>query len=208
MNISEWIDATKRICALRGSGDEPPIAIEGADRGTVSATVLTIGQEPRDSRFWHAPGPPAKTPFANFSSLLHQVLIGPRGVHRIPLRGPWRYRRPGGPEQTAKFPARWADLFGDWHGPAEFRRTFHPPTNLGDERVEITIDGLFAPAVISLNGTRLGEVEAGDDLWCVDVTSQLLPNSELMIELMEAPRDFAEQPGPIWRSVVLTISGR
>lgn len=206
--ISEWVDASSRICALRGADGEPPIAIEGIDRGTVSATVLALGRERRDSQYWHAPGPPARTSFIDYSPLLQGVLAGSAGVHRIPLRGPWRYRSSGGPEQSAKFPARWADLFGEWRGPAEFRRTFHPPTNLGEERVEIAIDGLLGPAVVSLNGKRLGEVVAGNCVWRVDVTSRLLPNSELLIEVGDVPDEIAELPGPIWRSVALEISDR
>jgi len=204
--IGQWVDASTRICGLRGTDGQPSIVIEGVDRGTVSATVLALGTEQRASQFWHAAGPPSTTAFVDQSSRLRD-LLGDSGVsHRIPLRGPWRYRRAGGPEQTAKFPARWTDVFGDWTGPVELRRTFHPPSNLGNERVAIAIEGLCDAAVVSLNGNQLGAIDPAAGFWRADVTTMLVPNSELLIEVPDPSPTMGAQAGPIWTSVVVEIS--
>ncbi|HEY3966466.1 MAG TPA: NRDE family protein [Planctomycetaceae bacterium] len=71
-----WIRDAEHICRLSGDGSEAPICLFGPDRGTVSSTVIGIGRDLLDSHYRYAPGPPATTPYEDFTPLFRQLLAG------------------------------------------------------------------------------------------------------------------------------------
>jgi uncharacterized protein with NRDE domain len=73
---NEWLAVAKRICPLSADGTEPAICLAGTDRGTVSSTVLGLGRQLEASRYWYAPGPPNRTPYDDFTSLLLELFRG------------------------------------------------------------------------------------------------------------------------------------
>jgi uncharacterized protein with NRDE domain len=79
IGIEDWFREALRVCPLAADGDEPPICLKGRDRGTVSSTVLGLGQNPADSRYWYAPGPPDTTPYEDFTSQFRAMLTSRAG---------------------------------------------------------------------------------------------------------------------------------
>jgi hypothetical protein len=69
----EWFGTARNICQLTATGDAPAICLAAADRGTVSSTVLGIGQPLQSSRYWFAPGPPNSTAYDDDTHLLRQL---------------------------------------------------------------------------------------------------------------------------------------
>lgn len=55
------------------TGPPAPVCLKGAERGTVSSTLLALDERPRQSRLWHAAGPPDATPFADRTDLLWEL---------------------------------------------------------------------------------------------------------------------------------------
>ncbi len=72
----EWLRQVQSICQLTADGNAPPICLAGSDRGTVSSTVLAIGEDPGTSRYWYAAGPPNATPYEDFTPLFIELLKG------------------------------------------------------------------------------------------------------------------------------------
>lgn len=68
--------ACSRTILSTGAGPdgEPPILLRGADRGTVSSSLITLGAKRDDVHFWFAPGPPDRTNFEDYSEVLRAVL--------------------------------------------------------------------------------------------------------------------------------------
>jgi hypothetical protein len=52
----------------------PSMVIRGRSRGTVSSTLLSLGQKPRDAIYQYAAGPPDKAKYEDFSPLLRDIL--------------------------------------------------------------------------------------------------------------------------------------
>jgi len=67
-------DRAKQLCGLHAEGDEPPICLHGEDRGTVSSTILALPAHRSESIYWHAPGPPCRTPYEAYSPALRELL--------------------------------------------------------------------------------------------------------------------------------------
>lgn len=78
-----WFHAARHICQLKASGDAPPICLSGSDRGTVSSTVLGLGEPLQSSRYWFAPGPPNSTAYDDHTPLLRQ-LFGATAGQAVP----------------------------------------------------------------------------------------------------------------------------
>jgi hypothetical protein len=76
LSVEEWFREAQRVCSLSADGNEPPICLKGRDRGTVSSTVLGLGRDPADSRYWYAPGPPDTTPYEDYAPLFRSLLTG------------------------------------------------------------------------------------------------------------------------------------
>jgi uncharacterized protein with NRDE domain len=69
---ADCVAALKELCAQRGNGD-PAICLRGADRGTVSSSIVALRPELRDSAYLHAQGPPDRTPYQDYSALLRDL---------------------------------------------------------------------------------------------------------------------------------------
>jgi uncharacterized protein with NRDE domain len=65
---------------LSQSGPPVPITFDGAERGTVSATIIALRGSLADSAVLHAQGSPARTPFIDRSELLRKLaaLVPPK----------------------------------------------------------------------------------------------------------------------------------
>jgi hypothetical protein len=50
------------------------MVLRGRERGTVSSTLVALGQKPRDAIFQYSMGPPDTTPYQDFSPLLRDIL--------------------------------------------------------------------------------------------------------------------------------------
>ncbi|MFQ5733311.1 MAG: NRDE family protein [Planctomycetaceae bacterium] len=72
--LGELIGNAQRICGLDESRDEPALCISKPDSGTVSCSLLTLQDPVSDSEFHFAEGPPASTPFVDFSPQLRNLL--------------------------------------------------------------------------------------------------------------------------------------
>ena len=66
------VTALKELCAQTGNGD-PPICIRGDKGGTVSSSIIVMRPTLARSLYWHAQGPPDRTPYADYSHLLRQI---------------------------------------------------------------------------------------------------------------------------------------
>jgi uncharacterized protein with NRDE domain len=71
-NADDCLAALKELCAQTGNHD-PPICLHGADRGTVSSTLLAMRPSLQQSRLVHAQGPPDRKPYEDYSPLLHAL---------------------------------------------------------------------------------------------------------------------------------------
>jgi uncharacterized protein with NRDE domain len=69
----QCLDALKLLCAQTGNPD-PPICLHGADRGTVSSTLVALKPNLLHSRYLHAQGPPDRTSYEDCSSLLKSMV--------------------------------------------------------------------------------------------------------------------------------------
>ena len=71
----KFLAIASKVFARRPS---PPgrasIVIRQADRGTVSSTLISLGQKPRDAIYQYAPGPPDRTKFEDYSPMLRDIL--------------------------------------------------------------------------------------------------------------------------------------
>lgn len=66
--------ASKVFARAPSPPGRPSIVMRDPERGTVSSTLLALGQKPRDAIYQYAPGPPDKSKFEDFSPLLRDIL--------------------------------------------------------------------------------------------------------------------------------------
>jgi hypothetical protein len=69
------IQALKDLCGQTGNGG-PPICLRGERGGTVSSSIILLRPSLLQSVYLHAQGPPDRTPYEDYSSLvrrLHEV---------------------------------------------------------------------------------------------------------------------------------------
>lgn len=59
----------------------PSIIIRGKDRGTVSSTLISLGQKPRDAIYQYASGPPDQAKYEDCSPMLRDILS--RGLREL-----------------------------------------------------------------------------------------------------------------------------
>jgi uncharacterized protein with NRDE domain len=72
----ECVAALKELCAQTGNGG-PPICLRGKQGGTVSSTIVVLRPPPARSLYLHSQGPPDRTPYADYSYLLEQMISLP-----------------------------------------------------------------------------------------------------------------------------------
>jgi hypothetical protein len=128
-------------------------------------------------------------------------MIKHSGRHRILLRGPWQVEVVSRIErtnegsriwssagstsvETARLPAAWQQLFGDFRGRVLFRRRFHPPSNIGPEdRLILTVTCSHCRGAVFLNGGFAGQIEQDSAPLKFEVMGRLAPNNELTVDL-------------------------
>jgi hypothetical protein len=98
-------------------------------------------------------------------------------------------------------PCRWADGgLGDFAGRVRFVRRFGYPGRIdAHERVWLVFDGVADRATVRLNGADLGE-HSGDGSFEFEVTNQLRPRNELIVEVEGDARR-----GGLWGEVALEV---
>ncbi|MFL5244457.1 MAG: NRDE family protein [Gemmataceae bacterium] len=74
--VHEWVNALKDLCGQTGNGG-PPICLHGDQGGTVSGTILSLGQSKEDCVYLHAQGAPDHVPYTDYSHLLRVLLREP-----------------------------------------------------------------------------------------------------------------------------------
>jgi uncharacterized protein with NRDE domain len=67
------LSALRELCAQTGNHD-PPMCIQGPDRGTVSSTLVALRSPLERSTYLHAQGPPDRTAYVDYSHLLQQLI--------------------------------------------------------------------------------------------------------------------------------------
>jgi len=65
----DCVAALKDLCGQTGATGGPAICLRGADRGTVSSSIVVVRSPFAKSELWHAQGSPDKTPYENCSKL-------------------------------------------------------------------------------------------------------------------------------------------
>lgn len=70
---ADCLNLLPRLCSQRGEG-APPICLAGAERGTLSSTLLALCWDPAQSVYRQTPGPPDRTPYVDYSLLLRSLL--------------------------------------------------------------------------------------------------------------------------------------
>ncbi len=71
-SAGQWLEALREVCAHH-LPDNPPVCFHLADRGTVSSSLLALRPPLAQSTWWHAQGPPDRTPYADCSHLLREL---------------------------------------------------------------------------------------------------------------------------------------
>jgi len=70
---ADCIEALQMLCAQGGGNGDPPMCFQGADRGTVSSTIVVLRPTLEQSVYLHAQGPPDCTPYVDYSLLLREL---------------------------------------------------------------------------------------------------------------------------------------
>ncbi len=70
---AQCVSGLKKLCALPGDAERPPICLHGERGGTVSSTIVVLRQPLSQRRYWHAQGPPDQTAYEDYSHLLQGV---------------------------------------------------------------------------------------------------------------------------------------
>jgi uncharacterized protein with NRDE domain len=65
--------ALKELCAQGGNGS-PPMCLHGERGGTVSSSIIAIPPSLAQGTYLHAQGSPDRTPYADYSDLLRQLV--------------------------------------------------------------------------------------------------------------------------------------
>lgn len=68
----DWLTTLRELCRYTG-GDGPAICFHGEYRGTVSSTLIALPAHVSETRYWHAFGPPDRTPYEDYSHLFRQI---------------------------------------------------------------------------------------------------------------------------------------
>lgn len=69
---ADCVQALRRLCGRHEPG-EPAVCLTGGDRGTTSSSIIALRGSPTDGVYLHAQGPPDRTPYEDYSELLHRM---------------------------------------------------------------------------------------------------------------------------------------
>jgi uncharacterized protein with NRDE domain len=75
-NAGDCVEALKKLCAQTGNGD-PPMCLKGEKGGTVSSSIVTVRSPLARGSYWHAQGPPDRTPYQDISGLMRDLNHSP-----------------------------------------------------------------------------------------------------------------------------------
>ena len=75
-----WLSYAATLCGAGAEQGQPAICLKGTDRGTVSSTLLALGNHALESRYLFADGPPAAAPYQDYSPLLRELLRCPGAI--------------------------------------------------------------------------------------------------------------------------------
>ena len=75
LGIEKTVPVIQRMLAERGTGPDDPAAmcLYGKQSGTLSSTILAVADSIEHTRCWHAQGPPADTPYSDYSRLFRRI---------------------------------------------------------------------------------------------------------------------------------------
>lgn len=68
----DCVTALKQLCEQPGNPD-PPMCLRGDKGGTVSSSIIALKTSLPESSYWHAQGPPDRTPYEDYSPMLHEL---------------------------------------------------------------------------------------------------------------------------------------
>jgi uncharacterized protein with NRDE domain len=72
--LDKCISALEELCGQHKHGS-PPICLRGEKSGTVSSSIVALCDPLSRSTYWHAQGPPDRTPYADVSPLLWSIFV-------------------------------------------------------------------------------------------------------------------------------------
>src|SRR5262249_48947759 len=75
-HAEQCLFALRQLCGQH-EPEYPPVCFRDGDRGTVSSTLVALRAPLAESTYLHAQGPPARTPYADYSYLLQQMAPAP-----------------------------------------------------------------------------------------------------------------------------------
>jgi hypothetical protein len=70
----QCMEGLKELCAMPGNGG-PAICLRASLGGTVSSSIVALRPSLNQSAYWHAQGPPDRTPYADYSHLLRDLAV-------------------------------------------------------------------------------------------------------------------------------------
>jgi uncharacterized protein with NRDE domain len=73
----DCVAALQELCGQTGDGG-PPICFRGPEGGTVSSSLIAVRSPLARSSYLHAQGPPDRTPYADYSYLIGDLVAGSR----------------------------------------------------------------------------------------------------------------------------------
>ncbi|HEY7427702.1 MAG TPA: NRDE family protein [Gemmataceae bacterium] len=68
----ECVQSLRQLCAQH-EPENPPMCFRDKERGTVSSSIVALRGARTDSTYLHAQGSPDRTPYADYSPLLHDL---------------------------------------------------------------------------------------------------------------------------------------
>jgi hypothetical protein len=72
---SDCVQTLRQLCAQH-EPENPPMCFRDKERGTVSSSIVALRGSLTDSTYLHAQGPPDRTPYEDYSPLLHALTHG------------------------------------------------------------------------------------------------------------------------------------
>lgn len=76
-SAADCLRTLRQLCSQH-EPDDPPMCFRDDERGTVSSSLVALRDTPADSTYLHAQGPPCRIPYADYSHLLHEMIVNPR----------------------------------------------------------------------------------------------------------------------------------
>ena len=73
-DIDDMVKDAKILCGLTNQRDRSGICLTDSEWGTVSSTILGLTENRAEAFYWHAPGPPANTPYDDYSEMIRELL--------------------------------------------------------------------------------------------------------------------------------------